>query len=222
MARNFTRASSHYLERSAALVTAVPLTMACWFNSTDVTVRQDLFCITNGASGSEAFIIAADGATGGDPIKAIHAGGGAGIASSSSGFSANTWHHACGVFVTNSSRTAYIDGGSAVNETTAVSTPTGLDTTSIGRVLVSGAGTNYMSGRIAEVGIWDVALDAAEVAALGKGVAPPLIRPQSLIAYWPLFGLDASELDRWKNKYDMTVTGAVKGEHRPMYYPVGV
>lgn len=40
----------------------------------------------------------------------------------------------------------------------------------------------------AEVAIWDVALTAGEAVALAKGFSPLLIRPQSLKAYFPLYG----------------------------------
>lgn len=41
-------------------------------------------------------------------------------------------------------------------------------------------------GRVAEVGIWSVALDDAEIAVLAAGYAPPCVRPQSLVFYAPL------------------------------------
>ena len=41
-------------------------------------------------------------------------------------------------------------------------------------------------GIIAEVGIWNVAIDAAEAVSLSKYFAPPLIRPASLKFYAPL------------------------------------
>ncbi len=41
-------------------------------------------------------------------------------------------------------------------------------------------------GRIAEVAIWDVILTADEAAILSKGYSPLFVRPQNLVAYWPL------------------------------------
>ena len=43
-----------------------------------------------------------------------------------------------------------------------------------------------MGGAIAEVGIWNAALTAAEVASLAKGMPCDKIRPQSLVFYAPL------------------------------------
>ncbi len=43
-----------------------------------------------------------------------------------------------------------------------------------------------MDGLMAEVGIWNAALTAAEVASLAKGMTCDKVRPQSLVFYAPL------------------------------------
>jgi hypothetical protein len=43
-----------------------------------------------------------------------------------------------------------------------------------------------MGGQIADVGVWNVALTAEEVASLAKGMACDKVRPQSLVFYAPL------------------------------------
>ena len=73
-----------------------------------------------------------------------------------------------------------------------------------------------MSGRIAEVALWDVALSAAEVAALASGVTPLHMRPGNLVAYWPVWGLHSPEIDLTSNGNNMTVTGPVKAGHAPV------
>ena len=45
---------------------------------------------------------------------------------------------------------------------------------------------SYFPGDIAEVGIWNAALTAAEVASLANGMTCDKIRPQSLVFYAPL------------------------------------
>jgi hypothetical protein len=61
---------------------------------------------------------------------------------------------------------------------------------SLNRILIGanwfGALQNYANAIIAEVGIWNVALTAAEVASLAKGVTCNKIRPQNLVFYAPL------------------------------------
>ena len=46
--------------------------------------------------------------------------------------------------------------------------------------------TTYSDALIAEVGIWNAALTAAEVASLAKGMTCDKIRPQNLVFYAPL------------------------------------
>jgi hypothetical protein len=77
-----------------------------------------------------------------------------------------------------------------------------------------------MNGRIAEAGIWNVALSDREVAALASGVHPARMRPDALVAYWPLWGDDSPELD-WHpsggTRYPMTLTGTpTKANHAPI------
>jgi len=45
---------------------------------------------------------------------------------------------------------------------------------------------------IAEVGIWNVALTGAEILQLSLGYSPLFVRPESLVAYYPLIRGDAS------------------------------
>ncbi len=73
-------------------------------------------------------------------------------------------------------------------------------------------------GDIAEVGIWNAALTASEMASLGKRFSPRLIRPQSLKGYWPLTGKYSPEIDLARGN-NGTVTGATASEHPRVYYP---
>ncbi len=53
------------------------------------------------------------------------------------------------------------------------------------RVAIGNFGA-YFDGDIAEVGIWNVALTAAEIASLADGFTCDRVRPQSLVFYAPL------------------------------------
>lgn len=223
MARLFDDASSQYLERAAAVVSAVPLTISAWFNSNDSAATQGIVCLGNPASGDANAMVAlyASGGDVGDPVKLLVGTGGTWTAVvTTSGYSVNTWHHACAVCASSTSRSVYIDGGSVGTDTTSKALPP-ITTTGIGE-LIDPTREQFFSGNIAEVGIWDVALDAAEIAALGKGFSPVLIRPQSLVAYWPIGGNDSPELDRWKNRYDLTLANTpTKSDHPRIYYTTG-
>ncbi len=178
---------------SSAVVTEPPLTMACWFNADTDTAAGVLVSITNSgtAGGITRFALLFRGDFAGDPVHAIASNTAStnGIASTTTGYTVGTWHHACGVFTSSSSRTAYIDGGSSGTNTASI-IPTLLERTNIGiQFLQSSGGTagaTRCNGRIAEVGIWNAALTAEEVASLAKGMTCDKVRPQSLVFYAPL------------------------------------
>lgn len=61
------------------------------------------------------------------------------------------------------------------------------------------------------VGIWDVALSADEVAALASGILPIYIRPDKLLACYPLWGVQSPEIDLTSNARSVTLTGTTRG-----------
>jgi hypothetical protein len=121
-----------------------------------------------------------------DHVRAVSKDVGAGFqfAASTADWTVNAWHHIAGVWTATNSRAAFLNGGNKGTDIVDV-TPVNLNVTSIGRVGDS-TPVDYMDGRIAEVGIWDVALTDAEIAILAAGFSPLFIRPQNLVAYWPL------------------------------------
>jgi hypothetical protein len=175
--------TSQYLSMASAPANATPLTLACWFNSDSTTTNQRLCGVYFDAS--NYFDLGIRGADAGDPVAAVvNSAGSAQIVGTTTGYSANTWHHACGVFTSSSSRTAYIDGGNSATGTT------NLIPSSATFSLIGAFGNPfqrlYLNGRIAEVGIWNAALTAAEIASLAKGMTCDKVRPQSLVFYAPL------------------------------------
>ncbi len=193
MARLFDDGSSEYLELDSAPVAAAPFTMACWFYSDDVTIEQTMMFIGDKDFDNRRWNLDLNGTVGGDPISfTVVDAGGAGTATSTTGASVNTWHHACAVEVTTTDRRVFIDGGSK-GTNAANRTPASTDRISIGRV---GRATpfGYFSGRIAEAVIWSVALSDTEVALLGKGNSPLSIQPHNIVSYYPLIRDDDNDL----------------------------
>ena len=163
-------------------------------------------------------MLEADGGAAGDPIKASQAAGGTvNSASTSTGYSTGVWTHAAAVFATTTSRTAYINGGSSGTSTSTRNNPSGLDSVSIGRLGYS-TPINYLNGRTAEVGVWNVELTATEIATLAKGVSPLLVRADALVSYWPIVGRTSPEIDLM-GAHPLTLTGTVQVDHPPMRYP---
>ena len=186
MSRLFQAAGTEYLMTETPVLSVAPITMACWFKTYDITTGYCLMAIVDKSEDSVHFRLCARGDVAGDPIRALAAGSGtSSVAITSSGYSANTWHHACGVFVSPTVRYAYLDGGSKGTSSTASIVPANLDRTSIG-ALMRATPALYLEGQIAEAAIWQGELTDAEAAILAKGFSPLFIRPQNLVAYWPL------------------------------------
>jgi hypothetical protein len=161
--------------------------MACWFNPDNVTNSVALVSINDKSEIAIRFSLFALGATVGDPISVFtNSPLGGASASTTSGYSQGVWQHAAGVIASSTSRTAYLNGGSAGTDTTSIQSPTGLNATTIGGRYSSNVIGAFLDGLIAEVGIWNAALTAEEVASLAKGMTCDKVRPQSLVFYAPL------------------------------------
>ena len=175
------------MQTATVPVSAPPLTMACWFNSDSLTTSQTAILIRSATiSGRPYMGLFVRGHVAGDPITAgISDGASFSGADSTASYSANTWHHGCAVFASTTSRTIYLDGGnSATNTDNRVATPQEIR---IGVfVNFNDSQTAFMNGRLAEVGIWNAVLTAAEIASLAKGMTCDKVRPQNLVFYAPL------------------------------------
>jgi hypothetical protein len=183
MAYSFTAASSQYLF-AGATTTAVPITLACWFYPNNTTANMILIDLSN-SSGNNRFTLAALGGLAGDPIRVDAISGTGAAADTTTGFASQSWQHACGVFSANNARSVYLNAGSQGSSTASV-TPSGIDRTFAGTRSINSVAGLFMDGRLAECGIWNAALTAAEIASLAKGMTCDKVRPQSLVFYAPL------------------------------------
>jgi hypothetical protein len=138
----------------------------------------------------------------------------AAIAQSGFLITTNAWHHVCAVFASPTSRTIYVDGVAAATnaQDESVAWP-GFGIVEVCRLNTNGANA---TGRVAEAAIWTVALSAAEIDALWRGVPPGRVRPAALFLYWPLWGVAATEPDLSGNGRNGTVTGATAADHAPV------
>jgi hypothetical protein len=176
-----------YIEAALGANYDVPKTLACWFNSDTTNANKTLVSLAAGSITEDLSQGLRIQITSTGVVQAVTSSGtGANGASSPGSYSANTWHHAAGKFESSSSRYAYLDGAIGAQNTATRSTGGALDNHLIGQ----GSGGNNppqpFNGRIAEVAIWDVALNDDEIAALAKGFRPDMIRPSKLLFYLPL------------------------------------
>lgn len=212
MARLF-NGTNDALRATSAPVTAAPLTIACWFNQT--TSAAQLLASVGVNGGVDRFQIFTSGTT--SVAVAATVIGGAAIAQATiAGVpTAGQWHHAAGVFDSSTSRTSYWNGAAGTPNTTSA-TPSGVNSIVIGARYNTTLGA-YFGGAIAEVGIWNAALTADEIASLANGFNPKLIRPSARRFYAPLVrniqdlsgGVTLSELG----------TGTSQSDHPRIIYP---
>jgi len=137
-----------------------PLTMCVWFNTTDIDGSGTLFEF--GSGNSDSYRLQTAGGVAGDPVSFRANISGGSNALTSTGYSANTWHHACGLARSITDRSAYIDGGSRGNNAVSrdVSAATQL------RIGLRFNGGQDFDGTIADVRIYNRALSDPEVFAL--------------------------------------------------------
>jgi len=220
MARLFTAASSQYVERTSALFTTWPATVAGWVYLTTLGVEHALFTINNGTTTPFGLFKLGLG-TNNKPIFYLEiASNGYVTETASATCSINTWHHIAAVWTSRTSRKIYLDGGSMV-ETTTTSPASSMvvSRTSIGRQFYAGSAGAYLDGRAAEVGVWNIDLTNAQIASLAARKSPLSIRRDKLISYWKLKDNDA---DRdWYGKNHLTAANSPTHAHHPggIIYP---
>jgi hypothetical protein len=180
MAFNFTSANSQYLTTASTPVSAYPITLACWFRSNLAasTCAVSINAVTT-QSRINMFILNT-----GAVNLGVSSTGNAASATTTTTATANTWNHAVGVCASSTSRTVYLNGGGDATNTTSVDI-SGFSQIAVG-ARHAGSWGGFYNGDIAEVGIWNAALTAAEIASLSKGFTPDQIRPQNLVFYAPL------------------------------------
>jgi len=187
MAYNFTSGSSH-LSTTTTPVTNAPCTFACWFRVASLPLGDShgtLLCISHYQNSAHAQLISLRGANESNVIGAGVFDGNYSQANSASAPSINTWSHAAGVFSTTSNRIAYLNGTAGTANTESRPNLANINSIGIGAVSRPTA-SEFLIGLSADVGIWNVALTAAEIASLAKGMACDKVRPQSLVFYAPL------------------------------------
>jgi hypothetical protein len=219
MGRQFTAASSHYLEVDAGALSDFPLTMSGWFLP-DSSHNGTILWL--GDKDSVAYYIELR-ANSDDTVWCIFRNPNTGgVAQTSTTYSTGSWQHACAVFTayTAGNIAAYLDGGG--KGTNAGDGDDGplinpSDRTAIGRHADIGSPGTYFDGQLANVVLRNAALSDAEVIAEASGVHPFRIRPLSIVGYWPVLGLSPEpNFGPGGITYQMAVTGATVSSSPPV------
>jgi len=223
MARNFNTGGADYLSNTdtTAAVTAYPATLACWFNSNNITGGYDLINVCPSASDVGYFRLIISGNIAGDPVRGLTNGsGGTHVAATSTAYSANTWHHACSLHISSTSTKVYLDGGSEGTDTApTVTMPGGINRTNIARLNRSSPAGDF-DGELAEAAIWDVELTLNEIGMLAAGISPAHVRPGSLKWYVPILGVSDPEPDFSGDGRSPDVFGSLPVANHPPVAPM--
>lgn len=191
------------------------MTVACWARCTDTgsNFGRRVVGIGDKDSTTHNWGLRFSDVLGTQTIRWAAIGGGSeAFAAATGNWVNNQWHHVAGVEASSTSRFAYLDGSAGSENTTSVS-PSGADRISIGVIAESSPNAaEYFTGDIAEVGIWDVALTAAEILSLSKGITPPNIRPANLVFYAPMARDDSAVRDL-VGGLSLTLTGTSASAH---------
>lgn len=221
MARG-TFSTTNYFQYNGGIITSTPLTIAAWVYPSSFPANQYLAGVfyTSAGSGTsqDGWVLELNGTNG--VVNAIVGNGtGINLASSASGCTANAWNHCVAKFVSTTSRYAYLNGTPGTQGTNSNTPSTAPDKTGIG-VLIREDNSKAQAAtacHIGEVGYWNVDLSDAEIAALAKGYSPLFIRPQNLVAYYPLLRGDSSgdEPNPKNATYKLTEQGTVSVQPHP-------
>jgi hypothetical protein len=182
MAYEFAAASSQYLSTASSPASGTPMTIASWVRPIQTTLTQAIVAVgvTSGVDRNQIGI-----AAGGAAQVAVQGGAAFSQVISGNALTVNVWQHLCGTFTNTSLRDLYQDGVNTATGTTTINTQSGATSLLIGARYNTSLGL-YASSNIAEVGVWNAALTAAEIASLAKGMTCDKVRPQSLVFYAPL------------------------------------
>ena len=197
MARTFAGNSGY--ELTSAIITVPPVTFACWYRQTTVTTGA-LISVTNnlGSPNHERFTLNVNTANTRASFSVKDATLDTAAFSATGALVPSTWQHIVGVYQTSPTvfHRCYVNGtgGSTLSTLRA---PANLVRTGIGFERLSTV-QNQFTGDLAEVAIWTAVLNGSEIAVLSRGMPAWKVRPQSLVFYPPLLGLDALPTEpRW-------------------------
>lgn len=205
MARNF-NGSSDNIQALSSPVTTYPMTLACWVKPTAVVSTRIYLSIgsSNGADPSRVVLGQNNETVYGGTYNSV---GNSRLYFGGPAFTAGSWTHIALVFTSSSNVILYAAG---VSSTTSALTRilTNIDRTVIGARTAAGTLGEHGNGDVAEAAIWNVGLNADEIASLQK-FSPNQIRPQSLVFYTPL----VREIIEVRGGLALTANGTTVSNH---------
>ena len=217
MARSLVRASSQYLANtSSSPVTNYPFSVSARYRPSSSGSNQAILSI--GKTGvNDRHLLYVIGAS--DTLAAFSGTGATtGQATGGALAAAASTYQVGGLFSASNSRRTVLNGALGTANTSTV-TVSGFDRIYVGAYYANGLQAGfYADGTVSDVGVWNVALGADEWAALGAGMSPLMVRPDALVAHWPLLAR-ATDEEPWVGELILTTTGATAADHPRIIVP---
>jgi hypothetical protein len=187
--------------------------MSCWYRPTAITGSNVVVSVGR-STGSGRYQLFQSGGT----ITAQRIDNAAATLSSalSTTISNGVWYHFAATFgASGDAITVWVNGVAGTPATNSGSAIT-LDRMLIGTRLSGGTPGAYANGDIAEVGVWNAALTADEIAGLAKGFPCRLARPSALQFYSRLI---RNAMDIRGGIALTNTNGATVSDHPRIIYP---
>lgn len=213
MGKAYDDASSQYSQSTVDFLSDLPATLVCRFIADDVTGDKTLMSFGDASDDTWArlHLNSAElrAQARGNTFSTIQTTSGPSVTAAQEYFGA-------AVFIASNDVAVQLDGTYVTSDTAIdITSFSNVDRFSIGRLDRSVPG-QYMDGSVYEAAVYNVALSEAELDILANArVSPLLVRPDALIAYWPLIG-DGRDI---VGGNDLTDNGGVTNvDHIQVYY----
>lgn len=209
--------STDGMQLSSAVVTALPVSFAIRFKTTDFSATQNPLIYISDSAAETTIGLWCRPDLGGTPVALRHVASGAGVSvASTSPVVTDTWHSVVATIASTTNRSLYFDNDTVVNSTTSVSALSGLNRTTLG-MLIRGIGTTYGNVTIEDATIWNASLTAEQAREYIGGRKGCDIAYDNLVSYYALRGATTVELD-FIGSNNLTVNGTCAQAAGPSIY----
>lgn len=159
---------------TAAPVTSLPLTLACWAKPTNNAITSSLLYLDNTVNTTSQIGLDISGTEANDPLRAYSST----TSSKANNPTFNAWSHFAGVFVSSSAWTAYINAVAGTAATGGGSSGSGNTRLDVGAQFRSdfSSGVNFHTGEIGEIQIYNIAV--------GQEILARLASPATAYELW--------------------------------------
>ena len=204
-----------YNQAAPVLSVAPPMTYVCWYKPPDAAATTRPLMTASLTTAANWFMLNVNAA---NNLQAFeYDGTNVGVAATTTPLVINQWNHCAAVFQSNQVRSVYLNTAKVTDGTNNVGGG-GANVFYVGVILYNTSTLLYTPGVFADAAIYAAALTDDEITALSKGVSPLLVRPNALVAYWPLTGGGDPEPDRWRLSANLTVVNAPTVTDNPRIY----